>query len=130
MGYNMSTITEITKIVENVYLEVLGRPADLQGLNHWVDRMESPEYPNTKEELVEIFKMSKEYKNRPIVSLMNLNMAQESIVNKLSNINNVLNSITTPEPLKHSKGPVNRAVDIRTLDKKPLKHSKGPVNRA
>ena len=96
----MSTIEKIIEIVENVYLEVLLRPADLDGRNHWVGRMKDSKYPNTKEELVEIFKMSDEYKNRPLTTLPYLDIVHENIVNQLDNIEDILNKITSgPEPM-------------------------------
>jgi hypothetical protein len=60
----MSTIEEITQIVENVYMSVLGRPADESGLAAWVARMNDPNDPlNTEDELIALFKLSIEYIN-------------------------------------------------------------------
>ena len=90
----MSTKKEVIQIVEAVYLEILERPADMVGLKHWVGRMVDENDPlNTKEELVAIFMLSEEYINRPLVSLTNLVLQYNKLVNEVENVENIVNII-------------------------------------
>ena len=44
------TSEEIKNMIEETYLEVLKRPADKIGLNHWLSRINDPNDPlNSKE---------------------------------------------------------------------------------
>ena len=53
---------EIEIIVEQVYMDILNRPADKKGLNNWTSIMMDENNPiNTKEELIAAFKLSDEY---------------------------------------------------------------------
>ena len=78
------------EIVEAVYLEILERPADAAGLESWVAKMDDPEDPlNTEEELIAIFKQSKEYNNLQLekaTPCSSLNDKFESLNDKLDKL--------------------------------------------
>ena len=97
----MSSQAEITQIVEEVYLEILERPADRTGLDHWVQRMmESNDPLNTKEELIALFKLSSEYKNLQLNETIDCSEINDKLL-ELSNKLDMLISlydISEPEP--------------------------------
>ena len=70
-------------MVEDVYLEILERPADKTGLDHYVARMMNSNDPlNTKEELIVLFNHSDEYENKPLFSLNNINNKVNALESK------------------------------------------------
>tara|TARA_A100001015_G_scaffold312086_2_gene416569 strand:+ start:325 stop:1233 length:909 start_codon:yes stop_codon:yes gene_type:complete len=76
---------EVIKVVEEVYLEILKRPADKVGLDHYVSRILNINDPlDTKEELVAIFKLSDEYKNKPTHSLNSIATTVNSLIDGMS----------------------------------------------
>ena len=81
-------------IVEEVYLEILERPADAAGLASWVAKMNDPNDPlNTKEELIASFRLSEEYINEPLISLNNPVLQYNKLVNSVENVENIVNII-------------------------------------
>ena len=63
----MATEKKIITLIEQTYIDILERPADHNGLKHYLDRWQDKNDPiNSVEELTAVFKLSDEYAKQPL----------------------------------------------------------------